>query len=117
MLGHTFSFPAVWESRQLGYADLPIAATHGQGGITTVGKELGLLNIISVTTLKLQYWLPMHPVPQYHFQVITASGQPGATLVKVHSVNTNIVACKPILQVEMLHKDSCPTGLIHKVGT
>lgn len=53
MLGHTFSFLAVWESRQLDCAALPIAATHGQGGITTVGKELGLKTITSVTTLKL----------------------------------------------------------------
>ena len=76
-----------------------------------------LEDIALVAALKVQYWLPPHPVPNHHFQVIAATGQPGAALVKVQGIDTTSMALKPMLQAETLHKDSCPTGLIHKVGT
>lgn len=42
VLGHTLCVLATLRGRQLCYPHLPIAGTHGQGGITAVGKELGL---------------------------------------------------------------------------
>ncbi|KAL0590924.1 LOW QUALITY PROTEIN: Zinc finger protein [Plecturocebus cupreus] len=76
-----------------------------------------LEHITFVATLKVQYWLPPHPIPHHHLQVIAATGQPGAALVKVQGIDTTSMALKPMLQAETLHKDSCPTGLIDKAGT
>lgn len=43
MLGHTLCILAALCGRQLCYPHLPITGTHGQGGITTVRKKLGLV--------------------------------------------------------------------------
>lgn len=64
-----------------------------------------LEDIALVAALKVQHQLP-HPVPDHHFQVVAATGQPGAALVKVQSIDTASMAFKPMLQAETLHKDS-----------
>ena len=76
-----------------------------------------LEDITFVATLKVQYWLPPHPIPHHHLQVITATGQPGTTLVKVQGIDTTSMALKPVLQTDTLYKDSSSTSLVHKAGT
>lgn len=42
VLGHPFGVFAALRGRELGYPDLSVPSTHGQGGVSTVGEELGL---------------------------------------------------------------------------
>lgn len=82
MLGHTLCILAAL-GRQCCYQNLPIPSTYDQGGINTGVKESGLKDITFVaTTVEVEYELLPCPIPNHHLQVITATSQPGATLVK-----------------------------------
>lgn len=83
---------------------LPVCSTSDNAPIICVWHDLCLKNIVSMTRMKRELFMPRLPIPEYNTLVIRSRNQNITTCIEAYSIDTASVLCQLPVEIQAAHK-------------